>query len=197
MSVTFPFGLPQNPHFAEFIYYSDLFLSHEVNRVRSLWDTHETQEAKLSAGQEATEDKDLRRSKVTFIAPDDQNQWIYQKLASVAVQSNNERYGFDIHGFHHGLQLARYGEGDFFDWHLDFGPGQTSNRKLSISVQLSDSDEYEGGDLQFMINQKIVNAPRAKGTIVVFPSFIIHRVTPITKGERQSIVGWLAGPPYR
>ena len=64
-------------------------------------------------------------------------------------------------------------------------------------VQLSDEEEYEGGDLQFMINNKIVDAPRKKGTIVIFPSFIMHRVTQITKGTRQSIVGWVSGPPYR
>jgi len=64
-------------------------------------------------------------------------------------------------------------------------------------MQLSDPDEYEGGDLQFMFNQKIVSAPREKGTIIVFPSFMMHRVTPITKGVRKSIAGWVAGPPYR
>ena len=66
-----------------------------------------------------------------------------------------------------------------------------------MTIQLSDADAYEGGDLQFMINNKIVNAPREKGTIIIFPSFVMHRVTPITKGTRQSIVGWVSGPPYR
>ena len=110
---------------------------------------------------------------------------------------NNERYWFDVLGFHQELQLTRYSESDFFDWHLDFGAGEISARKLSMTIQLSDPDEYEGGDLQFMINQKVVSAPREKGTIIIFPSFIIHRVTPITKGTRQSIVGWVSGPPYR
>ncbi|MDB2656544.1 2OG-Fe(II) oxygenase [Crocinitomicaceae bacterium] len=80
---------------------------------------------------------------------------------------------------------------------MDFGAAEISARKLSVTVQLSDPDEYEGGDLEFMINHKTVKAPRKKGTIVVFPSFIMHRVTPITKGTRQSIVGWVSGPPYR
>lgn len=80
---------------------------------------------------------------------------------------------------------------------MDFGAGEISHRKLSISVQLSGSEEYEGGDLQFMINQNTVSVPRTKGTVVIFPSFILHRVTPITQGLRQSVVAWLAGPPYR
>ena len=51
--------------------------------------------------------------------------------------------------------------------------------------------------LEFMINQNIVKASREKGTIIIFPSFILHRVTPITKGTRESMVGWVSGPPYR
>ncbi|MFT7073376.1 MAG: PKHD-type hydroxylase [Patiriisocius sp.] len=66
-----------------------------------------------------------------------------------------------------------------------------------MTIQLSDPNDYEGGDLRFMINKEIVNAPKEKGTIIIFPSFIMHRVTPITKGTRQSIVGWVSGPPYR
>jgi PKHD-type hydroxylase len=65
-----------------------------------------------------------------------------------------------------------------------------------MTIQLSVSAEYEGGDLQFIINQNIITASQAKGTIVIFSSFILHRVTPITEGERRSIVGWVSGPPY-
>lgn len=66
-----------------------------------------------------------------------------------------------------------------------------------MTIQLSEADAYEGGDVQFMINNNIENAPREKGIIIIFPSFIMHCVTPITKGTRQSIVGWVSGPPYR
>jgi PKHD-type hydroxylase len=80
---------------------------------------------------------------------------------------------------------------------MDFGSGDISNRKLSITVQLSDPSEYEGGELQFMINQHIITAPKEKGTAIIFPSFALHRVTPVTKGARKSIVGWIGGPPYK
>ena len=72
-----------------------------------------------------------------------------------------------------------------------------SNRKLSITVQLSDSLEYEGGELQFMINQHIMTAPKEKGTAIICPSFALHHVTPVTKGSRKFIVGWIRGPPYK
>ena len=195
MAINYPFGLPLKHNFSEFVYYNGLFLPYETERILNLWNDNQKIKATLSGTD--TYDDELRKSNVMFIENTPENEWIYNRLAGLAIQCNNERYWFDILGFHHNLQLASYTVGDFFDWHLDFGAGEISDRKLSISMQLSDSDEYEGGDLQFMFNQKTVNAPREKGTIIVFPSFIMHRVTPITKGVRKSIVGWIAGPPYR
>lgn len=195
MSVIYPFGLPLKHNYCEYVYYNGLFLPHEVKQIQSLWQEDKIDKATLSGG-DAYNDE-LRKSSVMFIENTKANEWIYNKLAGLAINCNNERYWFDILGFHHELQLTRYSEGDFFDWHLDFGTGEISARKLSITMQLSDSEDYEGGDLQFMINNKIVNAPREKGTVIVFPSFINHRVTPITKGVRESIVGWVSGPPYK
>lgn len=196
MSINHSFGLPLKMNFAEFVYYNGPLLPHEIDKIRSLWDEEKTIKATLG-GDEKEYDDEIRRSSVMFLDDNEEMQWIYEKLKMVAISANNERYWFDLLGFHQELQLTRYSDGDFFEWHLDFGAAEISARKLSVTVQLSDPDEYEGGDLEFMINQKIVKAPREKGTIVVFPSFIMHRVTPITKGTRQSIVGWVSGPPYR
>ena len=195
MAINYSFGLPLKHSYADFIHYQGLFLPHEIDRILHFWKDDKIIKATLS-GEDKYDDQ-LRQSSVMFIDNIPENNWIYSKLASIAISSNNERYWFDLLGFHQELQLTRYSEGDFFDWHLDFGAGEISARKLSMTIQLSDADAYEGGDLQFMINNKIVNAPREKGTIVIFPSFIMHRVTPITKGTRQSIVGWVSGPPYR
>ena len=152
--------------------------------------------ASLSDGGERHEEQ-LRKSSVMAVTPSQKTQWIFDRMTMIALQCNNERYGFSLNGFYEPLQLAEYVEGDFFDWHLDFGVGENSNRKLSISVQLSDPSAYEGGTLQFMINNKTIDAPREQGTIIIFPSFIMHRVTPVTKGTRRSIVAWVSGPPYR
>ncbi|MEM6720475.1 MAG: 2OG-Fe(II) oxygenase [Bacteroidota bacterium] len=195
MSINYSFGLPLKHNFAEFVYYQGLFLPHEIDRILNFWDDDKTIKATLAGDQKY--DDELRKSSVMFIDNTPENDWIYSKLASIAMASNQERYWFDLLGFHQELQLTRYSTGDFFDWHLDFGAGEISARKLSMTIQLSEPDAYEGGDLEFMINQKVVKAPREKGTIVVFPSFIMHRVTEITKGTRQSIVGWVSGPPYR
>lgn len=195
MAINYPFGLPLKHNYADYISYRGLFLPHEIDRIINFWEEDKIIKATLS-GDDKYNDK-LRDSAVMFIDNNPENEWIYNKLASLAISCNNERYWFDLLGFHQELQLTRYSEGNFFDWHLDFGAGEISARKLSMTIQLSDADAYEGGDLQFMINNKIENAPREKGTIIIFPSFIMHRVTPITKGTRQSIVGWVSGPPYR
>lgn len=185
-----------NPDFADYTWFRDFFTAEEVAQICTLWDDHAAREAEVNnAGKAETRDE-LRKSQIIFIKPG-ANDWIYDRLAQACIQVNANRYKFEILGFQTELQLANYANSGFFEWHMDFGAGDISNRKLSITVQLSDSDEYEGGDLQFMINQNIVTAPREKGTAIIFPSFALHRVTPVTKGSRKSIVGWIAGPPYK
>lgn len=195
MSINYSFGLPLKHHFVDYIFYHGLFLPHEIQRITEFWDDDKTIKATVNG--DSMYNDELRRSKVMFIDNTQQNDWIYNKLAGLAIKTNNERYWFDLLGFHQELQLTRYDKEDFFDWHLDFGPGDISSRKLSMTVQLTDPNEYEGGNLQFMINGKVINAPRDKGTIIIFPSFIMHRVSRITSGVRQSIVGWVSGPPYK
>jgi len=86
-----------------------------------------------------------------------------------------------------------------YDWHMDLGSqGFMKFRKISVTVQLSDSNEYEGGDLQIWTGgQYPMTAPRGKGNVVIFPSFMMHRVTPVTSGTRKSFVLWLGGEHYK
>lgn len=186
-----------NHEFADYVWYKGLFKEDEVAKIRALWDETKVIDAKVNDAGMQTEKEELRRSKIIFLKPGPETEWIYERLALAVKQANSNRYKFDIVGFTTDLQLAKYSEGHFFDWHMDFGAGDVSNRKLSITVQLCDEEEYEGGDLQFMINQHPFTAPKTKGTAVIFPSFGLHRVTPVTKGFRMSIVGWIGGPHYR
>jgi PKHD-type hydroxylase len=186
-----------NPDFADHTWFNNFFSEAEVEQIRAIWnEDHAKNAAVNNAGKEETRDE-LRRSQIMFLKPGTATDWIYDRLSQACIQTNTNRYKFEITGFQTELQMASYSDTGFFDWHMDFGAGDISNRKLSITVQLSDPGEYEGGDLQFMINQNIVNAPREKGAAIIFPSFALHRVTPVTKGNRKSIVGWIAGPPYR
>lgn len=186
-----------NPDFADYVWYTKLFSESEVDRIRALWDEEDVIDAAVDHAGEEQHKVELRKSKIIFLKPSLKTDWIYERLSMACVQANMNRYKFDIQGFQSDLQLAKYGEGNFFDWHMDFGAGGISNRKLSITVQLCDESEYEGGDLQFMINQNTVTASKVKGTAIIFPSFGLHRVMPVTKGTRMSIVGWIGGPHYR
>ena len=185
-----------NYDFADFTSFPQLFSTQEVENIKNLWSQEFVKSAEVNLAGNAISRNDLRKSQIMFIKTG-ANDWIYDKLGQACIQANSNRYKFDVKGFQTELQLANYGIQDFFEWHMDFGAGDISDRKLSITVQLSDPTEYEGGDLQFMINHEVFTAPKEKGTAIIFPSFAQHRVTRVTQGNRKSIVGWIAGPPYR
>lgn len=186
-----------NYDLVDYVWLTNYFTAEEVDKVRQLWDEEQIIDAGVNKAGNDHQNEDLRKSRIMFLNTGKDTDWIYDKLAVACLQVNTNRFKFDITGFQTQLQLANYGEQDFFEWHMDYGAGDISNRKLSITVQLSDPEEYEGGDLQFMINHKAVSAPKTKGTAIIFPSYAIHRVLPVTSGNRKSIVGWIAGQPYR
>lgn len=119
------------------------------------------------------------------MTPSTSTRWIYDKLWT-AIEEVNQRYRFEVLGVRE-LQVARYGRDDFYDWHLDIGKTDTSTRKLSLSVQLSDPNDYEGGELVLhgYENEKPV---KEIGSVIVFPSYLSHRVNRVTTGERWSLV---------
>ncbi|CAE7170781.1 unnamed protein product, partial [Symbiodinium microadriaticum] len=92
------------------------------------------------------------------------------------------------------MQYSIYAASDLggYSWHEDVGfHSETASRALSVSVQLSEGAAYEGGDLQFRFGGNDVNASRDAGQAIMFPSHVTHRVTPVTRGERHSLVLWL------
>lgn len=142
---------------------------------------------------------DIRRSTVAWIPADDETAWVFDKLAGL-VRRANRVYRFDLIGFTEDLQFTEYaGEGAHYGWHQDGLDGELALRKLSIVVQLSPADDYSGGDLElFGIDDASWSAAtREQGTVVVFPSFEYHRVTPMESGIRRSLVCWVGGPPFR
>lgn len=111
------------------------------------------------------------------------------------VGLNNKFFKFDISGFQGNIRYIRYKAPDsHFSWHIDRGEG-IPIRKLSFSVQLSNPVDYQGGELQIM-DGAINTMPANKGSLIIFPSYVMHRVTPVTYGERHVIVGWVAGPSF-
>ncbi|ADN75470.1 2OG-Fe(II) oxygenase [Ferrimonas balearica DSM 9799] len=142
-------------------------------------------------------DNSIRRSKVHWL--DKQTfDWAYRRLWKVVETLNRQHFGFDIERFEGRFQVARYHQDDegFYTWHMDAGQ-KTANRKISISVQLTPPQDYLGGTLEFFYTNKNKPAPTDHGSIVAFPSFVMHRVTPIERGVRYSLVAWVVGPRWR
>jgi PKHD-type hydroxylase len=129
-------------------------------------------------------------------------------LMYVASQVNAQYFGYDIYDIVQ-MDLLKYQGGlpneedQFYDWHVDtnfWGKGSEGHihRKITMIVQLSDGSDYEGGDLEFKDNT--INQDhdfRAKGSVILFPAPWSHRITPVTKGLRRSLVAWVEGPAWR
>ena len=140
---------------------------------------------------------EYRISDISWINETEETAWIYEKIANYAKIANKEMWNFDIWDYQDLLQFTKYyGDGGHYDWHVDLGPG-ISNRKLSCVLQLSSPEEYEGGVLQMNPGGNIIEVPQGLGTICFFPSFLLHRVTPLTSGIRKSLVTWLCGANFR
>ncbi len=143
-------------------------------------------------------DDAIRRSEVVWLRRSEGYEWLYRRIWDAVDHLNTEYFHFDIDGFQTSLQLTRYDSRNkgFYTWHMD--TGQTNpTRKLSFTVQVSDPDSYRGGDLELFYKSKTEQAPRGRGSITVFPSFVMHRVTPVKKGTRYSLVAWMKGPRWR
>ncbi|MCR9254793.1 MAG: 2OG-Fe(II) oxygenase [Alphaproteobacteria bacterium] len=140
---------------------------------------------------------DYRNSHVTFIKPSPESKWLFDKLGGIVAQANQVHYQMELFGFSEPLQIAAYGPGQKYDWHLDIGNGKVSIRKLSIVIQLSDPADYEGGSLTTMASKDPFEFPKTRGTVIIFPSYVLHRVPEVTKGLRYSLAAWIGGPPYR
>ena len=147
---------------------------------------------------------DTRTSRVKWVPQENNWAWLYEKLADYALQANDNLWNFNLHTLPEQIQYTEYlgSKNGKYEWHQDIGPGMLSWRKVSITVQLSEPDEYEGGDLQVFQGgeykeQNFINAPRKAGCVFIFPSYMLHRVTPVTKGIRKSFVLWSGGGHYK
>jgi len=123
--------------------------------------------------------------------------WFFERLASVVRTFNDRSYHFDLRGLFEAPQFLVYrdSEGGHYDWHLD--RGREAPRKFSLTVQLTDPARYEGCELQFNVGNQILSTPKGRGVVVAFPSYMVHRVTPITSGVRKAIVVWVTGPEFK
>jgi|TARA_R110002020_G_scaffold253266_1_gene467015 PKHD-type hydroxylase len=147
--------------------------------------------------QDSINNKDSRQSKICWLYASDDMDWVFRKVTDIVLSLNKQFFQFNLFGLSEGFQFTNYvAPSDKFKKHIDRNINFPV-RKLSMSIQLTDPKKYEGGELVLYNNEKgdIVN--KEQGTLILFPSFILHEVTPITKGERNSLVSWVTGDNFK
>jgi len=146
--------------------------------------------------------QNLRKSDIGWLDSNGEYAWLFNRIRDCVNAVNADWFRYDLIGFE-GIQFTRYssskdGHPDFYSSHKDTAllPGGTV-RKLSFTIQLTDPETYEGGDV-VLYNSLIdtANLSRALGSISFFPSYTIHEVMPVTRGARYSLVGWACGPAF-
>lgn len=144
-------------------------------------------------------DESIRKTEVVWVKPATE---IFDTIYHYIVSANtNAGWNFEITGMED-VQLGRYTDGGFYDWHMDtFAPDEGNfQRKLSCVIQMTDPDTYEGGDLILKTGKNdtdIHTFTRKRGSVIVFPSMVYHKVTPVTRGTRYSAVAWMRGQAFK
>jgi PKHD-type hydroxylase len=189
-----------NPIITEPWAWAPVFNDEEVAKIIELGsngvDSTELKAGHLEAGRT---DLNIRSCEIAWLKSDStNNEWLFQKLTTVVNEVNNKFFQFDLTEIE-SLQFTIYNDhsSDFYIKHVDAAYKQVGARKLSFTVQLSDPDSYDGGDLLLHYQHDPVYGKREKGCINFFPSYTLHEVTPVTKGTRYSLVGWVLGPKFK
>ncbi len=140
---------------------------------------------------------DVRSSDITWLYSSDDLQWVFQRVTDTVLNLNDRFFKFDLFGLNEGFQFTNYKApsgkyGKHIDRSIDIPV-----RKLSLTIQLTDPKEYEGGDLYLYQEEKGDIMKKEQGTLILFPSYTLHEVKPITKGERNSLVSWVTGKQFK
>jgi PKHD-type hydroxylase len=140
---------------------------------------------------------DVRDSKISWLYPTDNIDWVFRRVTDIILNLNERFFKFDLFGLNEGFQFTNYeAPSGKYGKHVDRGIN-AAVRKLSISIQLTDPKEYEGGELHLYDDDKETVMDKTQGTLIMFPSYVLHEVMPVTKGERNSLVTWVTGKQFK
>jgi len=141
--------------------------------------------------------KPIRYSTIAWLYPSDDMKWVYRRVTDVITSLNNQHFKFDLFGLTEGFQFTKYeAPGGFFGMHKDMHAGYPI-RKLSMTLQLSAPEDYEGGELALLLDKEAEILPKEQGKIICFPSYLLHEVRRVTKGTRYSLVAWITGKAFK
>ena len=182
----------------EFVIYKENFLSNkECDKLIKTLDTNELTDGTIVGDYKSDKvNKNVRQT----LNIDFHDENLFKRLNGAIKVANTQYFNYKIDSIDN-LRFLKYGIGGTYNWHTDYGRHECSMRKLTAIIQLSNSDDYEGGDFEFGLTDKegndLIKGKRSKGCLLVFPSFLSHRVTPIIKGTRYSIITWMEGDTFR
>lgn len=184
-----------------YAYHDSIFTDAEIDEIVEIGKHTQLEDAPIMTTSDGMVDTNYRNCKTSWLYPQPEHAWIFQKLTAGFEILNNQYYNYDLTQFEP-LQFTSYASDrkEFYGKHTDciFGRNDmTTSRKLSVTLQLSDPADYEGGDLLLHVGPEGDVMPRKKGMMILFPSFMLHEVTPVTAGQRYSLVTWAHGPLFK
>jgi PKHD-type hydroxylase len=142
-------------------------------------------------------DDSIRKNKVSWLEPEDDLEWAYRRLTDATTYLNTKYFKFELFGFTEKIQFTEYSNlQDRYKQHVD-KVFNANIRKLSLSVQLSDPKDYKGCELHIIDGPTPEVMRKDQGSLIVFPSYALHEVTPLTEGTRYSLVAWIGGHPFK
>jgi PKHD-type hydroxylase len=141
--------------------------------------------------------KDIRDSKISWLYPIDGMDWVFRRVTDMTLNLNERFFKFDLFGLNEGFQFTNYeAPSGKYGKHVDRAMN-IPVRKLSISIQLTNPEEYEGGELKLYEGEEETVMDKTQGTLIIFPSYVLHEVMPVTKGTRNSLVTWVTGKQFK
>lgn len=181
----------------ELIYARQFLTAEECRLLISLQEFIPMADGRIGPDSASTVNTDVRKVKTLPLhALGKKIEWLSSRLQSAIENFNNDFYRFDLKGFD-GITLLNYdAQNSKYDQHTDIISEDSYIRKLSVIIQLSEPTDYQGGKLEIIDGSQVIPGHSELGSINVFPSFLNHRVTPITMGQRYAIVTWAIGPPF-
>lgn len=182
-------------------YWDDAFTDEELTKVIEYCDSKEMSYGTTFGDKSKEETEKTRISDVGFHKRNSETKWIFDKCNFILQSANEMFFGFTLNGYD-SFQYTTYDaeKNGNYGWHMDMNLGSRTEdfepRKLSMTLLLN--DDFEGGNFEIALGDQThpTVLPAKKGRALLFPSFVLHRVTPITKGIRRSLVVWCVGPKF-
>jgi len=186
-----------------YVWWDGAFTDVEINQIAAYYQSAETQPGVMFSGL----NENIRVSSISWHRWSPETDWIFERFNAAVTRINNRWYGLTLNGYDSFQYTEYYGERQGkYDWHMDLHLGAENlpadmiePRKLSVSLLLNEPGvDFKGGEFQVNLGNEAEarTAEQRKGRILAFPSWMIHRVTPVTEGVRRSLVAWVTGPKF-